>query len=80
MRKQTAVEWLFKQIVLDESLEKLSPYDAMELFEQAIEIEKELIKEAYRSGRNDQQTSIVKWYNRTSNTYYNETYKGGQDE
>jgi hypothetical protein len=70
MSKQTAVEWLW-----DESQSRELQADD---FEKALDIEKLQIIEAYRDGRTDQQSGIDKWKNRSSSSYYNETY-GGQD-
>ena len=57
--KQTAVEWLFEQLdVVDSSI-------SYELFNQAKEMEKEQIKEAYCMGDD----------NIGAEQYYNETFK-----
>ncbi len=75
MSKQTAVEWLIEQIIIHESLEKLSPYHTLELFEQALAMEKEQIVDAFNEGNQSD------WNNEIADggeQYYNETY-GGQD-
>ena len=67
----TAVEWLIDELT-DNGIEYLDL--AYEIFEQAKEMEKQQIIEAYRDGRTDQQTKDG-FYNRNSETYYNETFK-----
>lgn len=53
----------------------LSKWDKIaDIIEQAKQMHKEEIVKAYRDGRTDQQSGIDKWYNRSSNGYYQETY------
>lgn len=66
MSKITAVEWLWNE----SQSRELQADD----FEQALDIEKLQIIKAYRDGRTDQQSGIDKWKNRSSSSYYNETY------
>ena len=70
--KQTAVEWLYEHILL-------TPLDIRsinECYQQAKEMEKEQIIDAYRNGRSDQQSEIsTLWYNRNAEQYYKETYE-----
>ena len=61
--KQTAVEWLMEKMMHPDGF---NPY-----IEQAKEIEKQQIKDAYQSG-------VFDGYNKQSKDYYNETFK--QDE
>jgi hypothetical protein len=72
MKKQTAVEWL-QEAMSNKLSSEIGPY-FLDLFEQAQEIEKEQIIEAYRDGRTDQQTRVPKFYNRSSAIYYTSTY------
>jgi hypothetical protein len=73
--KQTAVEWLFKQIStskhfynLMEDINSRSTVAQSNIFDQAKEMEKEQIIDAYRFGIQDE-------YVIGSRNYYNETYK-----
>ena len=68
----TAVQWL--EIVVQNKLKaEMGPYFA-EVFQQAKEMEKEQIMDAYREGRTDQQTRVPKYYNRSSAIYYTSTF------
>jgi len=60
--KQTAVEWLYQRILAK---------DIKSVFEQAKEMEKEQIVDAYWSSYKEGQYSGDK----TADEYYNETYK-----
>jgi hypothetical protein len=68
--KQTAVEWLFEQVWIT------SGEDLPELLEQAKEMEKEQIMNAYNHGQNngymysDGNSNIIQ-----AEQYYNETFK-----
>lgn len=78
MSKQTAVEWLMKQLSYDNGFGVRNPShnelaNLNHYFEQAIAMEKEQIKDAYIDGRVDYRDKIIK----TSELFYNETYKGG---
>jgi HEPN domain-containing protein len=74
MSKQTAVEWLIEQLTPSISLQQKH---IDELKEQAKEMEKQQIIDAYRDGRSDQQSQReARWYNRNAEYYYNETYGG----
>jgi hypothetical protein len=70
--KQTAVEWLYKHILL-------TPLDIRSInkcLEQAKEMEREQIINSYRDGRSDQQSDRQsRFYNRMAEQYYNETFK-----
>ena len=67
-KKQTAVEWLAEQM-MHPALH--NPY-----IEQTKEMDKEQKIEAYRDGRTDQQSSIqLRFYHRSAENWYNETYK-----
>ena len=69
MNKQTAVEWLIDQLTPSISLQQKH---IDELKNQAKEMEKEQIIDAYKFGLSDE-------YVIGSQTYYNETY-GGNNE
>jgi predicted secreted protein len=64
MEKQTAVEWLFEQVWIT------SGEDLPELLEQAKEMEKEQIEDAWNNGYRE-------FYDGSSTPeeYYNETFK-----
>jgi len=80
MPKQTAIEWLIEYVHSDLYQKSFGQtYISVELVQQALDIEKLQIIKAYRDGRTDQQSDIDKWKNRSSSSYYNETYKGGQE-
>ena len=66
-KKQTAVEWFYQRILAK---------DIKEVFEQAKAMHKEEIKESYREGRTDQQSSSDSFYNRNAESYFNETFGG----
>jgi len=65
--KQTAVEWLIEHLNLDET----SPNYNKLIIEQAKEMEKEQIKDAYWASYKEGQYSGDK----TADEYYNETFK-----
>jgi hypothetical protein len=70
--KQTAVEWLIENIP---DLGKYIPFGvSMELhakFQQALELEKQQIENAWKSGDTNGRIGILK----TKEQYYSETYK-----
>jgi len=69
--KQTSVDWLFQQL-WETPKDKLTWHS---ILEQAKEIEREQIIDAYRDGRSDQQSKIPSgFYNRNSQQYYTENY------
>lgn len=71
--KQTAVEWFFWKLYV---LKEVEYESIMELYQQAKEMEKEQIRDAYRDGRSDQQSARNgKFYSRMAEQYYNETFK-----
>ena len=77
MSKQTAVEWLFEQMPLDYKLTR-SAFDA---FQQAKAMEREQIVDAWNGG------DYAYFYSKETgrefvdgSEYYNETYKGGNNE
>ena len=67
-KQQTALNWFVNQRP-PRALE-----DVYDLLQQALEMEKQQIIEAYREGRTDQQSRMPLFYNRSAEHYYNETY------
>jgi hypothetical protein len=85
-KKQNSLEWYieetFKLSVKFERQEISQDEYTLgysNLLQQAKAMHKEEVKESYREGRSDQQSSSDSFYNRNAEQYYNETY-GGQDE
>jgi hypothetical protein len=72
---KTAVQFLIDEINNDAQVQSKTMKEWNEVFEQAKELYRDQILEAYREGRTDQQSTIDKWYDRTSAEYYNQTYK-----
>jgi len=72
---KTAVQFLIDEINNDAQVQSKTMKEWNEVFEQAKELYRDQILEAYREGRTDQQSTIDKWYDRTSADYFNQTYK-----
>jgi hypothetical protein len=72
---KTAVQFLIDEINNDAQVQSKTMKEWNEVFEKAKELYRDQILEAYREGRTDQQSTIDKWYDRTSAEYYNQTYK-----
>ena len=83
-KQQTAVEWFLDQliehriIIVDKTTYQVK-YKHEILLEQAKEMEKEQIEEAFANGVDDE----YEWHinnvpRKNSETYYNETYGGGE--
>ena len=70
--KQTSIEWLYKEII-KKSVNDTS-HNVLSILEQAKEMHKQEIIDAYRDGRSDQQSDEGRFFNRNANYYYNETY------
>jgi hypothetical protein len=68
--KQTAVEWLVEQIKKDSNV-RLRGLDLDEIGNQAKEMEKQQIIDAYADGR----ISVIKHQIISYEDYYNETFK-----
>ena len=72
--KQTAVEWLFKWMIdnKDSIIE-----ERLQAFEQAKEMEKEQIEDAYEQGYTEDIPYPVSggYYKMNAEQYYNETFK-----
>jgi hypothetical protein len=66
MEKQTAVEWLVEQLDISQGYES-----AIKILEQAKEMEKEQIMDAFNDGINDECIGG----NKLPEQYYNETFK-----
>ena len=76
-KKQGCIDWLVEEINKQKAWAdalKLEP-----IIQQAKAMHKENIKEAYREGRTDQQSSSDSFYNRNAQLYFNETF-GGETE
>jgi hypothetical protein len=69
MKNQTAVQWLFDEFIKPENKGSLA-----NLFLQAIEMEKEQIKEAYKCGACDLEIQYSPVGEINSEQYYNENY------
>lgn len=67
-KQQTAVEWLVEKLLAGEFINSTE-----NLIDQAIEMEKQQIKNDYRVGRSHGQVGSE----RTDEQYYNETYGKG---
>jgi hypothetical protein len=72
---KTAIQFLIEEINNDAQVQSKTMKEWNEVFEQAKELYRDQILEAYREGRTDQQSTIDKWYDRTSADYFNQTYK-----
>jgi hypothetical protein len=69
-KQQTAVEWLVEKLYGDNQIFGVS----VDLLNQAIEMEKEQVENAYYTGAanfSEHSTKAVRW----SKQYYNETFK-----
>ena len=71
MKKQTAVQWLQKSLHL--TFEQKMQFEG--LFQQALEIEKQQIEDAYKKGRNSGQDNYGYGNDISSQQYFNETFK-----
>jgi hypothetical protein len=70
-KKQSSIDWLFSELDISEGYES-----AIEKIQQAKAMHKEELKESYRQGRTDQQSSSDSFYNRNAESYFNETFGG----
>jgi hypothetical protein len=76
MPKQTAVEWLIKELNQEIDYIPMNKWDIIaDKIQQALELEKEQIMEGYIMALLDGDAKI----RRDAEDYYNDTY-GGQDE
>jgi len=76
MKKQTAVEW-FNQQIIDKQNGNGDFRSWDEIFEQAKEMEREQIIDAFGVGCQVESTRLI-GYQDMASEYYNETYKGGE--
>ena len=70
-KKQSSIDWLENQLK-----ERYSLMNSEPLFNQAKAMHKEEVKESYREGRTDQQSSSNSFYNRNAESYFNEKFGG----
>lgn len=75
--KQGCVDWLVEEINKQKAWADPSKLDP--IIQQAKAMHKEEMKESYRQGRTDQQSSSDLFYNKNAESYFNETF-GGEDE
>lgn len=79
-KKQTAVEWLMEEITYDNGFGErrnsyIDSFDLSEFFEQAKELEKEQIEDAFCDGVDDEyEHHINDKIRKNSEEYYNETF------
>jgi hypothetical protein len=69
MKKQTAVEWLFAEYINPKNQTSMAS-----LFLEALQMEKEQIKDAYKEGAGDIEVQYKDLGEIHSEQYYNETY------
>ena len=73
-KKQGCIDWLVEEINKQKAW--ADPLKLEPIIQQAKAMHKENIKEAYREGRTDQQSSSDSFYNRNAESYFNETFGG----
>lgn len=79
-KKQSSIEWLATHILDNWNDIQAGARNIEEFIEQAKAMHKEEVKESYRQGRSDQQSSRnVCFYHRNAESYFNETF-GGDNE
>jgi len=69
MKKQTAVEWLIDQLIPKDQHEGI-----MDIIQEAKEMEKEQIEDAYQLGFEDGDSNVSIYVDKKE--YYNQTYGG----
>ena len=75
-KRNISIYWLIDKMIT----KKHTDSELNDIFNEAKEMHKEEIVDAYREGRSDQQSARNQsFYHRNAEQYYNETY-GGQDE
>lgn len=83
MSKPTAVQWLIKELkdlsFTSTFAEVYYTYNLEKLCEQAKQMEKEQIQDAYQKGRFNGQTNWGYGNDITAEQYYNETFGGETD-
>ena len=76
-KKQSSIDYFFEEVVKWQMKPWLYASDGLEpIIKQAKAMHKEEMKESYREGRTDQQSSSDSFYNRNAEQYYNETFGG----
>ena len=78
MSKQTAVEWLNECLSIHLTDEQKMQFEG--LFHQALAMEKDQIVESHLVGQEATIAYTTTGRNQTSLQYYNETYKGANNE
>jgi len=73
-KRQTAVEWLEEKLWKLDDQNYTLPQSLVEQIDQAKEMEKTQIVDAYRDGRSDQHSKVRIFYNRNAIYYYTSTY------
>ena len=74
MKNETAIEIILRLLSVHTKLNKQCP-EVIEVIESYLETEKQQIIEAYRNGRSDQQSQVPRYFNRTSEQVFNETFQ-----
>ena len=74
MKKQTAVEWLIEEMILKLDVRIENTFDGNNLLNQAKEMEKEQIIDAFGVGCHVESTRLIH-YDDMAEQYYNETFK-----
>ena len=80
-KKQSSIDWYENKLIqldIDFGGHKNYWVERKKLREQAKAMHKEEVKESYREGRTDQQSSSDSFYNRNAEQYYNQTFGGEQ--
>ena len=73
MKKQTAVEWLIEEMILKLDVRIENTFDGNNLLNQAKEMEKEQIIDAFGVGCHVESTRLIH-YDDMAEQYYNETF------
>jgi hypothetical protein len=74
--KQTVVEWLLENMLINNYISKERKKKAFWLIEESKQMHKQQIIDAYQNGRSDQQSDVKSiFYNTNAEIYYNKTFK-----
>jgi hypothetical protein len=83
-KKETPVSWLVQRIIDRQNgvINEFPIYSLDQIFEQAKEMEKQQIIDAYHCGRafENKYPDSAKTYDESANQYYTETYGGQNNE
>ena len=71
-KRNISIYWLIDKMIT----KKHTDSELNNIFNQALAMHKKEIKESYREGRTDQQSSSDSFYNRNAESYFNETFGG----